>query len=295
MTEPDTDRDDMSSDGHDTTPDFNASSHKGVQLMADDTVFEPGPSFVENERPTDRLAEMPAWLQTFAASEDTVDDASNVSQEPTQEPAAEPSAPARLVEPDAMLPEWLRADPAQPEPAAQVETLDGSDNFEEPDENGVASFISEDDLPDWLRAFSHDTSAAPSPTTMGSTRAAAHNPTPTSTTLVRVPPTENVWLSTYERQTLGPGRTLFALLASNGGTATFVEANGTHGAEGSGSVQSTGAANTANRRTPAGASQRSKADAVTGTAEKPRNSMRLLLLALLVVLLLVFFSYTLLV
>jgi hypothetical protein len=36
--------------------------------MADEHEFEPGPSFVENERPDERLTEMPAWLQTFAAS-----------------------------------------------------------------------------------------------------------------------------------------------------------------------------------------------------------------------------------
>lgn len=261
--------------------------------MADDTVFEPGPSFVENERPTDRLTEMPAWLQTFVASTDTADDTSDVSHEPIQEPASESSAPARLAKEDSTLPEWLRSDPSQPEPADQVETLDDFDSFEEPDENGAASFISEDDLPDWLRAFSHEASEAPSHTTISSARTVAHNPAPTSTTLVRVPPTENVWLSTYERQALGPGRTLFALLASNGGAATFVEANGTYSNEDS--IQSPDAASTANPQTPTGVAQRSEAAAAAGTAEKPRNSMRLVLVALLVVLLLVFFSYSVLV
>lgn len=263
--------------------------------MADDTVFEPGPSFVENERPTDRLTEMPAWLQTFAASEDTMDETSGVSQEPVQEPDPAPATLPRIVEPDSTLPDWLRADPAQPEQVVQVETLNGFDNFEEPDENSATSFISEDDLPDWLRAFSHDTSEAPSHTTIVSARATTNNRTPTSTTLVRVPPTENVWLSTYERQALGPGRTLFALLASNGGAATFVEANGNHGTEGSGGAHSADAAHTANRRTPAGAAQRSESGAATGAAEKPRNSMRLLLVALLIVLLVLFLSYAVLV
>jgi hypothetical protein len=294
VTEPDTNRDDVDSESHDTTHDFNASSHERVQLMADDTVFEPGPSFVENERPTAHLTEMPAWLQTFAASEDTADDTSNGSQEPAREPAAEPFASTLLVEPDATLPDWLRAEPSQPKPVGQVETLDDFDSFEEPDQHNAASFISEDDLPDWLRAFSQDTSEAPAHTTMSSTRASTHSSASTSTTLVRVPPTENVWLSTYERQALGPGRTLFALLASNGGAATFVEANGTNDAEGAGNVDSADTANTVDRRTPAGAAQRSETAAAIGETEKPRNSTQLLLLALLVVLLLLFVSYALL-
>lgn len=292
MTEPDTDLDDVSSDEYDPTQDFDASSHERVQLMADDTVYEPGPSFVENERPTDRLTEMPAWLQTFAAAEapadDTLDDTTSVSPEP----AHEPPAPTRLVEPDSTLPEWLRADPSQPEPVAQVATLESFDSFDEPDENAAASFISEDDLPDWLRAFSQDTSVAPAHTTMDSNRSVANNSAPTSTTLVRVPPTENVWLSTYEHQAIGPGRTLFALLASNGGAATFVDAKGATGAEHSGSVQSNDATN---RQIAAGAEQRSEAGSATDTVEKPRNSMRMLLIALLVVLLLVFVSYRLMV
>ena len=40
-----------------------------VPAMAQhDAIYDPGPSFLEFDRPTVRLAELPAWLQRFAAS-----------------------------------------------------------------------------------------------------------------------------------------------------------------------------------------------------------------------------------
>lgn len=289
VTEPEAQRNTRGSAGDEAAHGFETLSHDGTQLMADDSVFEPGPSFVEIERPSDRLTEMPAWLQTFAAGEDTADETSNEVQETVPEPDAQPAQLSPQVEPDATLPEWLRVDPGHPEPVAQVDTLGDFDTFQEPVENGASTFISEDDFPDWLRAFSNETPAAPALRSPGSTRAAAPNPAAAGSTMVRVPPVENVWLSGYERQALGPGRTLFALLASNSGTATFSEANVAN--EPSYSNDTTSARN---REAPASVAHGSGSAVAEGAVGQPRNSTRLLLLSLIVVLLLVFVSFTLL-
>lgn len=287
MPEPETGRSEPGSDSDNATRDYDASSHEGVQLMASEKVFEPGPSFTDNEAPTDRLAEMPAWLQTFVASQDAPDEALRESPEPVQETVT----PFRLVEPDSTLPEWLRAEPAHSAAVTELATLDDFDNFEEPAENGTDTFISEDDLPDWLRAFSHETRDAPEPILASPARAAAQSSVTTNATLVRVPPIENVWLSSDQRQALGPGRTLFALLASNAGTATFAEDNGTNpAADADSGFRSERDASA----TSAVASAASGGAVSVGTEETPRSSTRLLLLALIVVLLLIFVSFRLL-
>ncbi|MFW6074645.1 MAG: hypothetical protein ACOC9Y_03565, partial [Chloroflexota bacterium] len=58
--------------------------------------YEPGPSFLEGDRPNVRLAELPAWLQTFAAS---TGEPEPTSQAPA--PADEETLPPDLSEPDA--------------------------------------------------------------------------------------------------------------------------------------------------------------------------------------------------
>lgn len=255
--------------------------------MADETVYEPGPSFVENERPTDRLTEMPGWLQSFAASERGSDNVPDAELEAVPGASSQDAPQAPLVEPDDTLPEWLRTEPAHVEPEPPAEALGGFDDFQQPIGEGPDSFISEDDLPDWLRAFSHESTGRPLPG-VSSSICAATTDIHTSATAIRVPPVENVWLSAYDRQVLGPGRTLFALLASSGGVLTDAGNNGTHSEQQDAAAAPSETGNTQTAPAPVAPATRSAPVAARNAVDKPGSSMRLVLLALLVVLVLIF-------
>ncbi len=261
-------------------------------MTADETVFETGPSFVENERPADRLAEMPAWLQTFAATVDVTDEPAEGAQSQDAGDVAIPVPADEHANPVPALPDWLRAEPFHTEQVTPVHAFSDFESFVDPGEHVTDSFISEDDLPDWLRAFSNEATATPGSSVSTASGLTQHSATPTSSTLTRVPPVENVWLSAQDRQVLGPGRTLFALLASNGGTATYDIATATHEIDDAQVANTRGAA-----REGAQAAVTTAATPTSGTAAeiaetKPGNPLRLLLLALLVVVLLAIVSYT---
>lgn len=263
--------------------------------VEDDTVFDPGPSFIDDDQPTERLAEMPAWLQTFAA-------AAIEQDETTREDAPSQSVPSPQVDPesdsatdrefDNALPDWLK-DPgasAQEHSPATIHALDDLDDFNDPTSIATNDFISEDDLPDWLRAFSQETSPQPTPPSI--VRSVTSRPATTVTaTMVRVPPVENVWLSTYERQALGPGPALFALLASNtAGEGGYADTAGdavsqSHAAMPASAQSGDQTAVQMNDDTGAESATDSEPEAAP-----QRNSLRLLLITLLVVLVLVILS-----
>jgi hypothetical protein len=191
--------------------------YEGVQKMANGNTFEPGPSFVDNDQPSDRLTEMPAWLQSFAAQESKLNgEDQDVQIDPPVSRPEEPRSSAGL-SPD--LPDWLKDEPAE---AAQDDALDEAHSTEDVFENfedtvsNPDGFISEDDLPDWLRAFSDGTGTLSAKAPDVSRVIASRPAVAAGSTMVKVPPVENVWLTSVERNALGPGGTLFALLAANG-------------------------------------------------------------------------------
>ena len=264
------------------------SDHEGVQSMAEGKTYEPGPSFVDDDQPDERLIEMPAWLQSFAAQEGHAgEDLAAEESAPSDLPETEP-AHEQVDEPESSLPDWLRSDAAEevtdfdvpqdsPAPELPASFVDDTSN---PD-----GFISEDDLPDWLRAFSDDSPVAAASAPPVASIASAHGATSEGAAVVRVPPVENIWLSANEKQSLGPGGTLFALLASNNGS----EATRDYDSPSSYSA-------------PDGDAQRSnvvasKQSAATSNSESqneeaaPSSSMRLILLTLLIVLLVVAISF----
>lgn len=198
------------------------------QPMDDANVHDPGPSFVPDDVPTARLAEMPAWLQTFAAQEmpDLEEAVPDVEVDLELEEPEQLNAAVELPSDDIVLPDWLQDDGPEVdviEPliddidiedfsidaVAAAPYLDGIDD---PVSTNPDTFISEDDLPDWLRAFSEESAPEPGLADVADVAAGVVAP---EAVQVRVPPVENIWLSDSDRRALGPGGTLFALLAAN--------------------------------------------------------------------------------
>ena len=266
------------------------------QSMADDSTYEPGPSFVEGDRPGERLAEMPAWLQSFAAQESTRDEAAaELSDEDAGElPAMAVEDQSESVSPDSILPEWLRDQQSDGQQAQVVadessNMMDFLSNLGDSESSDKDGFISEDDLPDWLRAFADESSAPTRPAAEVTRLPAARSVPQTGTAAVRVPPVENVWLSAVERQALGSGGTLFALLASNS-NGTVTHSQGAGSSEG---IQNETRASDPGQREQSKVVRR--ADAQSGSVDpvpaKQPNSMRLLLITLLVVLAVIAISF----
>lgn len=290
MSEPNAVRNDVGFDEDDDVTDFDDLSHEGVQSMADETVYETGVSFAEHDKPDERLTEMPAWLQTFAASVVEAGDPPAADPAPSSEPVSSPAPAAAQLTPDPSLPDWLRADGAAPGGTAMPGARQGDDfaDFQDFGTEGADSFISEDDLPDWLKAFSTETAGDPLVPAGGMASAGSVSTMPQRSAALRVPPVENIWLSAYDRQALGPGRTLFALLASN--TATTVEDGGMEQFEEERVLRQPDSAELG-----AESSKLVTADASASTAtaegDSSRNSLRTLLLAAFVVVLLVIVAY----
>lgn len=274
------------------THDLDPEPNEEDQPMADGGTFQPGQSFVEDDRPAERLSDMPAWLQTFAAQESTRDEhdpAEDIDVSLAEPETRDESAPGAAS--DSILPDWLqdkRGDvagdqDADSEPASMMDFLSSFDDPEDPD---TQSFLSEDDLPDWLRAFS-DESSAPGPARPDVTRLPAARTVPQpGAAIVRVPPVENVWLSAYERQALGPGGTLFALLASNGNGAL----THTQTADGDTATEARSAPRGDHERSAMSRRAEGTVVAPQTEAAKQPNSLRWLLLTLLIVALVVAIS-----
>ena len=263
--------------------------HEGVQIMANGNSYDPGPSFVDDDQPIDRLTEMPAWLQSFAAQESNV---SNEDQDVQEEEAeSQPDEPVAFEDVSSDLPDWLRDEPVDATQDAKPFDKAPDDVFEvfTDEQSNPDGFISEDDLPDWLRAFS-DESGVSSAKTPDVSRIVATRPAVSAVaTMVRVPPVENIWLTSIERNALGPGGALFALLAANGSSDSGVahQSNSAHGTE--------PAQTSATRKESVardGQPQQAASVQESGTQQpaKQANSMRLILLTLLIVMLVIAIS-----
>lgn len=154
--------------------------------------YPPGPSFIEHDRPTVRLVELPAWLQAFAASvgEPAVDE-SDRPDEADLELLTEADMSAN----DKSAPRSGPAsDPAPARPAA------GGSNFN-------TSFISEDDLPEWLRSIAPEESEDSAAETLlfGESEAAQQ---------VGVPNVTRAWTTSGDSRGVDESSSIFALVAS---------------------------------------------------------------------------------
>ncbi len=149
--------------------------------------YPPSPSFLENDRPKVRLVELPAWLQSFASS------------------VGEPS------EFDA---------PASPEPASPEQLVRASDHSTQSEpkheekssrpksSNVGADFISEDDLPEWLRAIAPDDSAENSMEVFVIDRGDEEGEQ------ITVPNITRAWSTSKDSRGVDETTSLFALVAS---------------------------------------------------------------------------------
>lgn len=150
--------------------------------------YSPGPSFIEHDRPAVRLVELPAWLQAFAASvgEPSIDETDR-----PDEADLELLTEADMSANDKPAP---RAEPEQARPAATGSSFN-------------TSFISEDDLPEWLRSIApeeSDDSAAES-LLFGN---------PDSSQQVTVPNVTRAWTTSSDARGVDESSSIFALVAS---------------------------------------------------------------------------------
>jgi len=169
-----------------------------VALATAPVAYEPGPSFVDLASLPLDMSAVPSWLHDFGTS---VHDDDGLSPAPMLEPRAAP------VQTDPTLPRWL----AEPRPGAQGEEVFADlpwDTDETVADPGSVStgFISEDDLPEWLRAISADV--------------AADATEPSVTTLVQngtggfpVPAVVQAWVIAHQMVSLAAGESLMAHLA----------------------------------------------------------------------------------
>lgn len=167
--------------------------------------YDPGPSFVENDRPSVRLQELPAWLQTFASSVgEPEEDEVPPADEPSPVAETEQAADTGRVGGSDMLPDWLQEDDS-----AKAEAQ--STPPPEPQDSAPSFMISEDDLPDWLRSIPGEASAAPTP--IPSPTAPA-NEAPSLNGTIEVPRISRAWVNATTERELSDGGSVFALVAS---------------------------------------------------------------------------------
>jgi hypothetical protein len=149
--------------------------------------YPPSPSFLENDRPKVRLVELPAWLQSFASS------------------VGEPSEFDATATPDAISPE-LAAGPSDHDDQGEAKLQKKSSR---PRSSNVgADFISEDDLPEWLRAIAPDESAENSMEVFVLDRGEEEGEQ------ITVPNITRAWSTSKDSRGVDETTSLFALVAS---------------------------------------------------------------------------------
>lgn len=206
--------------------------------------FEPGSSFVDVPEQDLDFGGIPGWLQTFGES---------VAANPVAH--LDPPIPSAFTDARAepTLPAWLEEPRAVPSVAPVVSSLVG-DVLASDDSSG---FISEDDLPEWLRSLGDETT--------GELVVAGIAAPSASNGVLSIPNTTLAWVAAHQMVALAPGETLFARIAGEeAAQAPAVAADAPHHVE-IAAMQSLA--------TPA---------ADVAPPATPRNNMRLLLLAALI-------------
>ncbi len=149
--------------------------------------YEHGPSFLEHDTLAVRLVELPAWLQAFAAS---------VGEPSELEPAV----------PD--IDSMAEAGHELPAPGASVPAVEQAPRSTQLAEAATlsSSFISEDDLPEWLRSIAPDGQDAGHSRSGGGSAANEDH--------LSVPNISRAWSTSDDARGVDESTSLFALVAS---------------------------------------------------------------------------------
>ena len=171
-----------------------------LPMILSQSVFEPGPSFSEHMPAGSDDQELPNWLQNFGGSVETPLAATVAVSDYT--------IPTLVEQPPVSdLPGWL----AEPRPGvaapAQASTWDLADvKFGSNEESG---FITEDDLPDWLRSIGNEPppadAAVGTEPTNGVNAAAAR--------MLQTPSVVSAWVTGRTTVALAERESLFAHIA----------------------------------------------------------------------------------
>lgn len=155
--------------------------------------YEPTPSFVDGDKPEIRLAELPAWLQSFAAT---------VGEPPEPEAVTRQPSPAPD-EPDEQSTVENVQDASESEPVEAPTPGTGTQGS-----SGVGTdFISEDDLPEWLRSI------APEDKSEGVTEPASFEYSSEGERFA-VPAVSRAWSMASEGRKTDDATSLFTLVAT---------------------------------------------------------------------------------
>ena len=166
-----------------TSPNEVADDRRSTAVQSGDgpQQFPPSPSFQENDRPAVRLVELPAWLQSFASS---------VGEPPELETTPPPSTSTEYV--------VNSANDQKPTPAPSTSAKPAS---------STTDFISEDDLPEWLRAIAPDDGPDTDVELTMPRDAGSGEP-------VAVPTISRAWSTSKDARGVDEATSLFALVAS---------------------------------------------------------------------------------
>jgi hypothetical protein len=173
--------------------------------------YEPGPSFTDGAIPTPDADMLPGWLQRFG--ETTAADAPQVQAEPRAdaqpEPAHAPDTTSRGATDDMQITAWLEE--AAPDNAdAPVDAAPSETEL-----FSSADFLTDADLPDWLRSISTPPDVAlpssdePEP---------AHMTAQAATATLPVPQVRRIWVTDQDAQDVSAGASMFAAVAEGSGT-----------------------------------------------------------------------------
>ena len=152
--------------------------------------FPPSPSFQDHDRPRVRLVELPAWLQAFAASVGEPED-------------VEPSGTADQNQMERLV----SSPPGGERPKSESEHQPSMS----PPDPASSSFISEDDLPEWLRAISPEDGGGDSGNSLIGGPAAESEAIDGEIT---VPTVSRAWSNSKDSRGTDEATSLFAQVAS---------------------------------------------------------------------------------
>lgn len=155
------------------------------------STYQPGPSFVDlPDRELD-FSNIPGWLQSFGESVAASDTQARVAE-------IEPAGLTGLTGPT--LPSWLEEPRMMPAGAPSVPPT-----VEDVLVEDSVGFISEDDLPEWLRSIVDEPSE--------DHEVLAHVPSPFANGTIAAPAIALAWVTAQHVVALAPGEKLFARIA----------------------------------------------------------------------------------
>lgn len=149
--------------------------------------YEPTQSFLDHDRPAVRLVELPAWLQAFASSVGEPSESETPAapeSSPPEQPVSSSSSNSKNVP------------PGEPKTTRQSSASSASSDF-----------ISEDDLPEWLRSIAPEEGAERSFNALTVDGDGDREP-------ITVPNITRAWSTSKDARGVNESTSLFALVAS---------------------------------------------------------------------------------